>query len=263
MSIPIFIINLERRPDRLEYMAAQLNDIGIAWECIAAHDMNTVNRDILAQEVAADGHVVEMGLGSQCCALTNFDIYRKIVDENFSAALILQDDVELSAEIVPFLTSLDWLPEDIHLVQFEKYGKTDSYRLLGPALGSMPVEGRTLHRLHSRTAGAACYLITHEGATRVLAEKPVMRMPIDHFLFSPNVSPIFHRLGVAVVSPALARQFEDGFVSDIELERQRRRKKLRVRLGRLWQEVNRIPSQLIAIMLGARWRSFGYAKTRR
>lgn len=263
MNIPVFIINLERRPDRLNYMAAQLNDIGIAWECIAAHDMKSVELDLLALEVAADDHAVEMGSGSQCCALTNFDIYRKIVAEGIPAALILQDDIELSAEIVPFLTSVDWLPEDIHLVQFEKYGKTDSYRLLGPSLGSMPLEGCALRRLHSRTAGAACYLITQEGAARVLAEKRVLRMPIDHFLFSPNVSPIFHRLGVAVISPALARQREDGFVSDIEMERQRRRKKLPARLRRLWQEVNRVPSQLIAILLGARWRSFGYTKTRR
>lgn len=241
-------------------MASQLKEIGLEWERFAAHDMYSVDQEVLAQEVSNDGHVREMGLGSQCCALTNFDIYRRIVKEGLPAALVLQDDVELSPDIRPFLMSLTWIPDDVHLIQFEKYGKQYSRRLLGPALGVMPIEGRTLHRLFSRTGGAACYLITNEGAARVLAEKPILRMPIDHFLFSPNISSIFNRLGVAVIRPALARQRETGFFSDIEAERQRRRKRLPERLRRLWQEVNLVPSQLAAMAHGARWRSFSYQK---
>jgi glycosyl transferase family 25 len=254
----VFVINLDRRKDRLMYMAAQLQDIGLDWERVSAHDMQLVDDAFLAGEISMQGQIIGMGRGSQCCALTNFDIYRRIVAEDIPAALILQDDVELSPKIASFLETLDWLPKGIDLVQFEKYGRRASRRLLGPALGVMPVDGAHLHRLFSRTAGAACYLITKQGAARILADKPLLNMPIDHFLFSPNVSPLFDRLNVAVVSPALARQNEDEFGSDLDSERQKRRKDLAVRLRRLWREINRIPHQLVAMTKGARWHDFNY-----
>ena len=239
-------------------MAAQLEALGLEWERVAAHDMNAIDAEVLAREVSPDGHVRDMGPGSQCCALTNFDIYRRIVAEDIPAALILQDDVELAAEIAPFLASLDWCPPDVHLVQFEKYGSPSSLRLIGPALGKMPVAGQNLHRMLSRTGGAACYLITKEGAARVLAEKPLLRMPIDHLLFSPNISPVFDRLGTCIMVPALARQYEGGFASDINVERERRRKSLGSRMRRFWQEINKTPAQLGAMMRGARWQKVGY-----
>jgi glycosyl transferase family 25 len=254
----VFVINLDRRKDRLAFMAAQLQAIGLDWKHIAAHDMQSVDEALLAREIAAKDHIIGMGLGSQCCALTNFDIYRRMVSENIPAALILQDDVELSPQIASFLETSDWLPEGIDLIQFEKYGRRASRRLLGPALGAMPIDGASLHCLYSRTAGAACYLITKQGAERILAEKPLLNMPIDHLLFSPNVSPLFDRLNVAVVCPALARQNEDEFGSDLDSERQKRRKDLNVRLRRLWREINRIPHQLVAMTKGARWRNFSY-----
>lgn len=262
MKPAIFVINLDRRPDRLKFMADQLNGTGLDWTRVAAHDMETVEDGRLRREVALRSHRIAMGRGSQCCALTNFDIYRRIVDENLPAALILQDDVELSPDIAKFMTSVDWLPEGIELVQFEKYGRKQSRRLAGPALGALAVTGRSLHRLYSRTAGAACYLLTRRGAERILEEKPVLEMPIDHFLFSPNVSPVFNRLGVAIMRPALARQNEDDLGSDLVAERQKSRKSPKDRLRRLWQDVNRVPTQLGAMTMGARWLDFGYEPTR-
>lgn len=257
LSLPIFVINLDRRPDRRDFMAAQLDALGLPWERVSAHDMADVDEARLRREVALEGHVIGMGRGSQCCALTNFDIYRQIAAGDAPAALILQDDVVLSPNIAPFLRGLDWLPPGIGLVQFEKYGRRTSRRLLGPALGMMPVPGHSLHRLHSRTAGAACYLVTREAVALILREKPILRMPIDHFLFSPNVSPLFDRLRVAVVQPVLARQVEETLGSELAAERQRRRKGVGARLRRLWQDVNRAPAQVVAMARGARWRAYG------
>lgn len=258
MRIPIFVVNLSRRPDRLAHMSTQLDRLGLPWERVEAHDMLDYDADLLAREVASTDHVRDMGPGSQCCALTNFDIYRRIVTEGLPGGLVLQDDIDLSDRIVPFLTSLDWLPDGIDLVQFEKYGKPSSLRLLGPAIGRMPGDGLSLHRLYSRTGGAACYLITRAGAERILAEKPLLRMPIDHFLFSPNISPVFHSLGVAVVNPSLARQHEHGFASDMTPERQARHKTIGARLRRFGQEINRIPWQLGQMARGARWQRLHY-----
>lgn len=240
-------------------MARQLDELGVSWERVNAHDMETINETVLSSQVVTSGHRIAMGRGSQCCALTNLDIYRQIVAEDLPAALILQDDVQLSSELAPFLSSLDWLPDGVNVVQFEKYGHKSSSRLVGPPMKKMPVSGRSLHRLHSRTAGAACYLITREGANLILAHNQRVDMPIDHFLFSPNVSPVFSELGVAIVRPALARQRdEDEVKSDISAERRDKPKSILRRLRRFWFEINKTPAQVLAMITGARWRNFTY-----
>ncbi len=102
--------------------------------------------------------------------------------------------------------------------------------------------------------------MTRKAAAYILENKPLLRTPIDHLLFSPNLSPLFDGLGVAVITPALARQREDGFASDLQRERHHNRKRIVEQLVRLWQEVNRTPSQILEWLRGARWHAFGYRK---
>lgn len=255
--IPAYVINLDRRADRMDFMAPQLDRLGLNWQRVSAVDAQTATDAQITAEVRLTGHKIGMGRGSMCCALTNFAIYRRLVADNIPAALILQDDVALSPLLAQALTTLDWLPSGIGIVQFERFGRSGSRRLVGPALGQ-PAPGVTLHRLHSRTAGAGCYLITQAAAALILRDKPILDMPIDHFLFSPNVSPLFDRLGVAVTLPALAVQRMEAIASDIAGERQRRKKPVLARASRVWSEVNRVPRQLAAMMQGARWRVYDH-----
>lgn len=253
--IPAFVINLDRRTDRLQFMTRELGRAGIDWSRVSALDAQSASDQDIAREVRLTGHKIGMGRGSQCCAVTNFDIFRKLVASDAPAALILQDDVSLDPDLRLFLVDLDWLPEDIGLVQFEKFGRPASRRLAGPAIDCGRA-GRSLHRLHSRTAGAGCYLIRRRAAETVLREKPLLDMPIDHFLFSPNVSPLFDRLGVAIVTPALAVQRMQDLSSDMSADRAGRRKGIPARLRRLWQETNRLPQQAWAYARGARMVEF-------
>jgi len=260
-QIPVFVINLDRRPDRLEFMQAQLDGLGVHWSRISALDAQTAPDARIREEVKLSDHRIGMGRGSQCCAITNFDIFRKMEAQQIAAALIVQDDIEVSPDILPYLATTDWIPKDVGLVQFEKYGAKKSTRLAGPVLGAPVSAGRELRRLYSRTAGAGCYLITREAASLILARKPVLDTPIDHFLFSPNVSPLFNALGVAIVTPALAEQKMEDLASDIAAERTRRPKSLPARLRRLWLDVNRVPGQIAAMLRGARWVPFHYRRS--
>jgi len=256
--IPVYVINLDRRPDRLAYMSGQLDGLGLAWRQVPAVDAKTVPDAELAPEVALSGHRVRMGRGSQCCAVTNFRIFRKLAEGDTPAALILQDDVQLSPEVVPFLRDASWLPDGIGLIQLEKYGRRSSTRLAGPALGTSPVPGRQVRRLFSRTGGAGAFIVTKQAARTILNRKSVLDVPIDHFLFSPNASWVFGAVGVAIVTPALAVQRQDDFDSDIAAERQSNPKPLPARRRRLWMEVNRAPMQALAWARGARPVPFGF-----
>lgn len=259
-AIPVYVINLDRRPDRLAYMAGQLDGLGLEWSQVPAVDAQTASDAEIGREVALECHRVRMGRGSQCCAITNFRIFRELAEGNAPAALVLQDDVQLSPEVAPFLRDASWLPEGIGLVQLEKYGRKRSNRLAGPPLGASPVKGREVRRLYSRTGGAGAFIITRDAARTIIKRKGILDVPIDHFLFSPNASWVFDAVGVAIVTPALAVQRQEDFESDIARER-KRPKPLPARLKRLWMEVNRTPMQARAWASGARPVPFGFEET--
>lgn len=260
-AIPIYVVNLDRRTDRRDYMAGQLDGMGVAWERWPALDARTVTDAELARDVALEGHLIPMGRGSQCNACNHFAIMRRLVAGNAPAAVVLEDDMELSPELAGFVASGDWCPAGIGIVRFEKWSRRATSKLLGPVLGPSPVPGRDLRRLYSRIGGSGAYLVTRAAASRLLAGKSPLRHPIDHLLFNPNVSPLAREVGVAMVLPALARQAWDAFPSDISADRAAHRKALGVRLRRGWSELRLAPRQLAAMLFqGARILPVTYAE---
>ncbi len=256
-QVPAFVINLDRRPDRLAHMTGVLGDAGISFNRVSALDAQVATDLEIGLEVDLRRPRIGMGRGSQCCAITNFNIYRDLVGSDHDAALILQDDIVVVPELRDFLTDLTWLPQGVGVVQFEKFGRPRSTRLAGPRQDCGRA-GRGVHRMYSRTAGAGCYLITRWAAQHILRTKPLLDMPIDHFLFSPNVSPVFADLGVSFVAPAMAVQKMEEIPSDLAKDRRERtaKKTAGQKLRRLGQELNRLPSQIWHMARGARMVEF-------
>jgi glycosyl transferase family 25 len=95
----IFVINLDRCPDRREYIQQQLN--GIGYEFIRGVDGMNIDMEKLISEgvwnrpachraLRRDIHMGEVG-----CAMSHRMIYEKMVAENISNALILEDDIKI------------------------------------------------------------------------------------------------------------------------------------------------------------------------
>ncbi len=228
-------------------MAEQLDALGVAWTRISAVDSEQVEDEVLDAEIDREKIIFRMSRGSQACAISNFNIWRQLADSSHKAALILQDDIVISADIAEVVKNADWLPEDHHLIQLERYGRQNSKKLLGPIISSLDTINRHFHPLHSRTAGAGAYIITRAGAERALAVKRKARVPIDQILFNMNVSEVARALRVAIVQPYLAEQKKRDFRSDIQTggDTKTRRK----HLWRAWFEINLIPKQLFLVVL--------------
>lgn len=260
-AIPVYVINLHRRADRRDFMARQLDGMGVAWEIVPAVDAETVNDVEIARRVALKDPIIRMGRGSACNLLSHFKAFHRIADGTAPAGLVLEDDAELSPDLAAFLREADWLPPGIGIVRFEKWSRRATRKLLGPPLGRSPVPGRTIHRLYARMGGAACYLLTRQAAARLVEGAGVLRFPSDHLLFNPNLSPIARELGIAMVCPALARQDWSAHSSDIAPTTRAQNKSLRMRIRRGWYEINLLPAQMAAVALrGARLRDITYAE---
>ena len=77
--IPVFVINLDRRSDRLAFMDTHLGGLGVEWMRVPALDAREASDAEIAREVALSGHRIRMGRGGQCCAISHFNIYRHMV----------------------------------------------------------------------------------------------------------------------------------------------------------------------------------------
>lgn len=249
-GLPVFLINLDRRPDRRDYMEAQLAAMGLPVTRISAKDAEVVPDAEIAAEVALSGHLIRMGRGSQCNALNHFEIMRRLVAGGAPAAVVLEDDIELSPDLAGFARDGTWLPAGVGIIRLEKWSRRVTKKLLGPELGASPVAGRSIRRMYSRVGGSGAYIITRGAAERILAGKGVLRHPIDHLLFNLNISPLAREVGVAMVVPALARQAWGLFSSDIAATRKAEPRPLSAQLRRGWYEMNLLPTQIGAVLFG-------------
>lgn len=229
--LPVYVINLDRRPDRWAAMRGRLDGLGMAAARIAAIDKT---------DLAGDPALQTMGAGHVACARSHYKAMQALVDSGAPAALILEDDVEIGEEAPALLASLDWWPGGHGLVKLESTIAPDRRIWLGPAVGAAP-GGRALRPIMHNHLGAYGYLIDHDAALEVLDIAPATPMPIDHLLFNLGNSHLAHSLAPLQMTPGAIRHLPyDMFGSDTDGSRVNGRK--------LWK-----PGCLTRLMLKKTW----------
>jgi len=252
-AIPVYVINLTRRSDRLDRIAAHLADRGVGFIRQPACDAQSVPVATIAATVREFGPLGQLGLGDRACTVSHTLAWEAFLCTNATHALFLEDDVFLAADIAETLASTAWIPEGPNAIKLEKFNETASRILVAPKVGQTPA-GRALHPMRSRHVGGGAYILTRRGAEIALSHKGRYRVPIDHFLFNDTVSPIRRALAPAIVVPAMATQRAYGYNSDIApLGKAIRPKGWRKRLRGLRRglaEVNQTPRQLAQYLTG-------------
>jgi len=181
MTIKPYVINLKRRPHRLDYFR-DFYKLSIPYEVFEAVDGN----DIDTNQLLNDGVIGNVGYqsilntknniprvfhyelgspGAIGCALSHINLYKKIVEENSpdTAYLIFEDDAlvnTLRYEDINYLVNA--LPDDWHLYQIGA-GKFITYT---KSLNS-PIENPILYKLN-KFHGTHAYVINLNGAKWLL-----------------------------------------------------------------------------------------------
>ena len=211
--LPVFVINLDRRRDRMAEISANLDRIGIEAERIPAVDA----RD-LADQVGHGRSFGRINLGSAANMMGHGLAMQRLLESDAAAALILEDDAELGSDTAMLLRSVDWWPEGAMVIRLECAYRRP--RLVGPPVAETP-GGRCLRRIGEWIGGSAAYLIGRDGVRTVLPALTDPQETIDHTLFDLRVSPTARRLRPYQIAPAVARQRNDG-PSDINPWHRRR-----------------------------------------
>jgi glycosyl transferase family 25 len=245
----VFLINLDRRRDRLAAMTAQLARLGIAAKRIPAIDAEAASSEWLQQFFSAHGPLGAIPKGDQCCSLSHRRAWAAFLNSGAPYAAVLEDDVVLDASASRLFKHHDWIPDGVDVIKLEHFGPDHQRVLVGEERSIGP--DHTLAPILSRHTGAACYVVSRAAAVRLLRIRR-WSVPVDHLLFNPNVSPLAEELRPFQMLPAVARQTSD--TSDIRPWRLPGRRisltLARREIVRAYYECRLLPKQIAAVLAG-------------
>lgn len=203
-----FIINLDRDRDRWSHIQDQASAADLDFERISGVSGRDLSQEALNQHYcpstakwrqARNLTPAEIG-----CALSHLKTYREILRRDLPRALVLEDDVDLTADVPDVLCGLEArLPQDTPIVC-----------LLSPATAGSPSAladlgaGYTLHRF-GHGFFASSYIVTRAAADWLLQTL----YPVG------DVADCWERLNrsgkiqILCVTPALTEQDRDRFGS--------------------------------------------------
>lgn len=210
---PIFVISLARSVERRDHISRQLTTLGLQWEFVDALDGVALPPE--AARLAAGAHVLEVrpGLwrrltpGEVGCALSHQLCYRLLLERGLPMALVLEDDVDVSAECVEVARAIPRFPKEWELVLLAHHSARH-----GPSEGAETTwHGVTVHPRH-RVArvvefamGAMAYAVSREGACKLLRYGTPVRMPADWLTgYAPSAGVRLFAVTPPVVGPHLA-----------------------------------------------------------
>jgi glycosyl transferase, family 25 len=204
-QISIFIINLDRSPERLQRMSARLNLLGLTYERVSAIDGKVIC------EATREGfnpkrswHIYSDS--DIACYLSHLKVLSIIEEREIPRAIVLEDDAIFGSGFVLLADPAFPLPDEVELLKLEGFGAEKS-----PKIPISRCANGTIQFSYKPTGGAAAYIITLAGAKRVLRELKIMGGLLDSDLFA------YWKTGIGVyeLSPFPARQ--DGSVSTMTL----------------------------------------------
>ena len=172
----IYVIGLQRRPERRRRLEACFDELGIEVVWTVAVDGRKLTDDILAERNISspdgDGWYVELKKGEIGCFLSHFGVWQDVVNSGLERVLVLEDDVHPTAEFPERLQQLvseaDRLQREWEFIYlFREWQKLDE---------DEPVKGAKQLVRPGFCYSAAAYLLTRSGAETLLRDRPLKNM---------------------------------------------------------------------------------------
>lgn len=232
----VYLINLDRSPERLAHMQALLDGLGIAFERIPAVDGRTLTADDLA------GAGPSMSRGEIGCFLSHLQAWSLIAAGREPFSAVVEDDIHIAPALGAFIRDADWIPPDADIVKLETMLRPIAMDRSAIQVAS----GHELRRLRSTHSGTAGYIISAKTARSLSARCTVPDRPVDALLFE-FLDGTQHDLTVYQMNPALLVQHDHAasgiadpaLASEIGSERAALRRTAKTPWTRLAREVRK------------------------
>lgn len=209
--LAIFLINLESRPDRLAYVSTQLNTLDLPFvriQAIVGKDLTQTEQLLFDKERFIIEYKKPVTLGEIGCAMSHRLIWQYMLDNDIEYALILEDDIDISPELVDFLneprhyqafdflnlsSNVPYCPDEAVLKELEQKNMTERPDIWQSRHLWKRIEWRNkwrIFKLHFFGKFICCecnpapalgsgYILSKKGARALLKTSKKMYYPID------------------------------------------------------------------------------------
>ncbi|PVZ96777.1 hypothetical protein BB558_000827 [Smittium angustum] len=172
----IFSISLKGRYDRRGITSLLSNCLGLNIEMVDAYNPLEDSERIQALNSTHPKNINNMSLGTLGCFVSHRSLWKRIVDNNISTALILEDDADFHIDIKKLNAQA--------MMDIKKYGNPDFDMLfLGSCVEIMskaiPIHPGSAVRHSFRPYCLHGYVVTIKGAKKLLEQISVFDNPID------------------------------------------------------------------------------------
>ena len=174
------MINLDRAPDRLARIDAQLQRLKLPYTRLAAVDakvLTPAQKSALDEPAFRRKHGMTPVPGELGCYLSHVEVMRSFLASDAEFALVLEDDVLLQDDLPAVLHGLMQHPSrwDVAKLSAVHRGTPQTYLEVAP--------GHQLAVMLSRCTGSSAYLMNRHAARAYLREPGgllPMQLPYDH-----------------------------------------------------------------------------------
>ncbi len=243
ITIPCYLINLDRSRERLEHFLSQANAVGLEFVRVAAVDGNKLDKDTKATLFARRTGKLPLGPGEMGCFLSHRKVWARILADGVDWSFVAEDDIHFY-NASRFFCNSDWLPKHVDLIKAE----TSRQRIqLHTIVESKPF-GHELRRLNSYHFGTAGYFVSRLGAEILLEETVDKCDPLDLVMFHEDFG-VTKSLRIFQLDPAICVQDylfgrPDKLESLLESDRALRRKEQGLQgkpkgIAKVWRELSR------------------------
>ena len=194
----IFVMNLDRHPQRLRFMKAQLDALGLPFHRVPSFD----GRQPGALEKAVVAPYAGLAKGEIATFMTHRQAWIEIAKRDLDCGIVMEDDIAIASDFAS-LTVPQRLLDQADMIKFDFHPRASR---CGTDIVPL-TETRDLRRLYGKENSGSCYLVTRQGAKKLIEKSKNYVLPIDLYLFD-DVGPEFFNRRIWKVSPAAAIQLK-------------------------------------------------------
>lgn len=254
----VYLINLDRSPDRLAWFRKQTEGMDIDLVRVPAVDARDLSDAELSRlrGLSSGRHSLSrdrqtLSAGEIGCFLSHRKIWETVARDDAPWAFVAEDDIHFSSDAAHFLRRDDWIPQGADMIKAETNLRRHelSFKVWGRA------EGHELRRLRSYHFGSGGYFISPKAAAHLLAFTEGRCDPVDEILFSPALG-VLKQIEVLQLSPAICIQdvYMQEHAETAMLQSVIERERVTVRRGgrerrptaKLLREIRRLGQQIAA-----------------
>jgi len=197
----IYLINLDRAPERLQYMQKAFDEAGLEFTRIPAVDGKQLSDQEISRVVSGESYLGWLTHGEVACFLSHRLCWEAIANGDDEYGAVFEDDALLGGCAKELLLDSAWIPRDADIVKID----TARSRIFVDKAGKTVGDRFSVRRLRSAHVAGGAYIISRNSARRFLARSQTFSEAVDDFLYSSQTI-VLGGVRIYQLDPALSIQ---------------------------------------------------------